>query len=281
MVRSNAKSYNRYEKARILGARALQISYGAPVLISTDQTEPILVAAEEYDAGVLPFVIRRNGRDKSKEQPTGQTADSGSLAIDEIYRSSVGHIDVWMFRLSKDSSDQTYERIKLEHNPRAETAAILWNTELKLNEFLHVFKQHADLLKELFPLRVSKLKKTDRVSNLDPKAIEDWVEAILIGSEMSIDFESVVEGVEMIELTAATSGFILFWAAQPFPEVNTDDGYRVRFEFPVTAVDSTTVARVFEACAPRNIQDHLGTEPIHTIKSKVTDNSTANDNVIN
>jgi len=50
--------YNRYEKARILGARALQVSYGAPVLIDTDQTEPILVAAEEYD-GALPFTVRR------------------------------------------------------------------------------------------------------------------------------------------------------------------------------------------------------------------------------
>lgn len=51
---------NRYEKARILGARALQIAYGAPVLIDTDQTEPILIAAEEYDADVLPFTVRRN-----------------------------------------------------------------------------------------------------------------------------------------------------------------------------------------------------------------------------
>ncbi|PSQ42023.1 DNA-directed RNA polymerase subunit K [Halobacteriales archaeon SW_5_68_122] len=50
---------NRYEKARILGARALQVSYGAPVLVDTDQTEPILVAAEEYDAEVLPFTVRR------------------------------------------------------------------------------------------------------------------------------------------------------------------------------------------------------------------------------
>jgi DNA-directed RNA polymerase subunit K len=50
---------NRYEKARILGARALQVSYGAPVLIDTDQTEPILVAAEEYDANALPFTVRR------------------------------------------------------------------------------------------------------------------------------------------------------------------------------------------------------------------------------
>jgi DNA-directed RNA polymerase subunit K len=51
--------HNRYEKARIIGARALQVSYGAPVLIDTDRTEPILIAAEEYDANVLPFTVHR------------------------------------------------------------------------------------------------------------------------------------------------------------------------------------------------------------------------------
>jgi DNA-directed RNA polymerase subunit K len=50
---------NRYEKARIIGARALQVAYGAPVLVETDQTQPILIAAEEFDAGVLPFTVRR------------------------------------------------------------------------------------------------------------------------------------------------------------------------------------------------------------------------------
>ena len=54
--------FNRYEKARILGARALQVSYGAPVLIETDRSEPILIAAEEYDAGVLPFTVHRGDR---------------------------------------------------------------------------------------------------------------------------------------------------------------------------------------------------------------------------
>ena len=58
---SGQTQYNRYEKARILGARALQVSYGAPVLVDTDQSEPILVAAEEYDAGVLPFTVKREG----------------------------------------------------------------------------------------------------------------------------------------------------------------------------------------------------------------------------
>ncbi len=53
------RHHNRYEKARILGARALQVSYGAPVLIDTDQTQPILIAAEEYDAGALPFTVNR------------------------------------------------------------------------------------------------------------------------------------------------------------------------------------------------------------------------------
>ncbi len=50
---------NRYEKARIIGARALQVAYGAPVLIDTDQTQPILIAAQEFDTGVLPFTVRR------------------------------------------------------------------------------------------------------------------------------------------------------------------------------------------------------------------------------
>ena len=56
------QEHNRYEKARIIGARALQVSYGAPVLVETEQSEPILVAAEEYDAGVLPFTVRREAQ---------------------------------------------------------------------------------------------------------------------------------------------------------------------------------------------------------------------------
>ncbi|PSP86923.1 DNA-directed RNA polymerase subunit K [Halobacteriales archaeon QS_4_69_34] len=54
--------HSRYEKARIIGARALQIAYGAPLLVETSTTEPILIAAEEYDADVLPFTIRRDDR---------------------------------------------------------------------------------------------------------------------------------------------------------------------------------------------------------------------------
>ncbi|PSQ06404.1 DNA-directed RNA polymerase subunit K [Halobacteriales archaeon QS_6_71_20] len=59
---SGTLRYNRYEKARILGARALQLAYGAPVLVDSEQSEPILIAAEEYDEGVLPFTVRREGQ---------------------------------------------------------------------------------------------------------------------------------------------------------------------------------------------------------------------------
>jgi DNA-directed RNA polymerase subunit K len=51
---------NKYEKARIIGARALQIYAGAPPLIkvSPDQT-PLQIAMEEFEKGVLPIVVIR------------------------------------------------------------------------------------------------------------------------------------------------------------------------------------------------------------------------------
>jgi len=51
----------RFEKARIVGARALQISMGAPVLIEISESflSPIDIALEELDSGILPITIRR------------------------------------------------------------------------------------------------------------------------------------------------------------------------------------------------------------------------------
>lgn len=51
--------FTRYEKARIIGARALQISMGAPVLIETDKKEPIDIAMEELEKGVIPITVKR------------------------------------------------------------------------------------------------------------------------------------------------------------------------------------------------------------------------------
>ena len=51
----------RFERARIVGARALQISMGAPILIETSKnlSNPIDTALKELETGILPITIRR------------------------------------------------------------------------------------------------------------------------------------------------------------------------------------------------------------------------------
>lgn len=53
--------YTRFEKARIIGARGLQISMGAPVLIEVpkDMIDPIDIATLEFDKGLLPITVKR------------------------------------------------------------------------------------------------------------------------------------------------------------------------------------------------------------------------------
>ena len=51
--------YTRFEKARIIGARALQIARGAPVSIKTDAKDPIKIAEQEFEQGVIPIDIKK------------------------------------------------------------------------------------------------------------------------------------------------------------------------------------------------------------------------------
>ena len=53
--------YSRFERARIIGARALQITLGAPVLIDLpdDIIDPLLIATQEYDNKLIPITVRR------------------------------------------------------------------------------------------------------------------------------------------------------------------------------------------------------------------------------
>lgn len=57
--------YTRFERARIIGARALQIAMGAPILIPADNLfSPVRVAVAEYDAGVIPITVHRQAKAK-------------------------------------------------------------------------------------------------------------------------------------------------------------------------------------------------------------------------
>ena len=56
-----ADEYTRFERARILGARALQVSLGAPILIDVPPTlvDPVEIAEREFAAGRIPITVRR------------------------------------------------------------------------------------------------------------------------------------------------------------------------------------------------------------------------------
>ena len=56
----------KYEMARMIGARALQISMGAPFLIKLEEEDlkklrynPVEIAKLEFEKGVMPIVIKR------------------------------------------------------------------------------------------------------------------------------------------------------------------------------------------------------------------------------
>ena len=51
--------YTRYEIARIISARALQIAQGAPILVNLPKktTDPFEIARMEWNDGVIPIDI--------------------------------------------------------------------------------------------------------------------------------------------------------------------------------------------------------------------------------
>ena len=61
------KKYTRFEKARVIGARAIQIELGAPVLIDVpeDVSDPIDIAGMEFEEEAIPMTIVRR-------MPTGE-----------------------------------------------------------------------------------------------------------------------------------------------------------------------------------------------------------------
>lgn len=58
--------HNKFEKARIIGARALQISEGAPLLVKLSEKEleelnynPLEIAKLEYSKKLIPMEVER------------------------------------------------------------------------------------------------------------------------------------------------------------------------------------------------------------------------------
>lgn len=89
MIEQLENQFTRYEVARILGARALQIAMDAPLLLKISEKEleeinynPIEIAKRELSAGVLPITVNRP-LPKKKEAKIKKLSQE---EIDEIKR---------------------------------------------------------------------------------------------------------------------------------------------------------------------------------------------------
>ena len=58
--RTTTPYMTKYERARVLGTRALQISMNAPVLVDLEgETDPLQIAIKELSQKKIPLIVRR------------------------------------------------------------------------------------------------------------------------------------------------------------------------------------------------------------------------------
>lgn len=69
------QEFSKYERARIIGARGLQIAMDAPILMKLSEKEldslnydPLRIAEKELDSGVLPITVNRPLPNKKEEK---------------------------------------------------------------------------------------------------------------------------------------------------------------------------------------------------------------------
>ena len=84
--RKTSKYMTKYERSRILGTRALQISMNAPVMVVLEgETDPLEIAMKELRERKIPFTIRRY-------LPDGSYEDWGvdELIVEDSWKRQVG-----------------------------------------------------------------------------------------------------------------------------------------------------------------------------------------------
>ncbi|KAL7673806.1 hypothetical protein ACOME3_000086 [Neoechinorhynchus agilis] len=76
--RTTMARLTKYERARLLGARALQISMSCPIMIDLDgETSPLEIAKRELKERKLPMIVRRYMPDGSYEDWLPSELDIG------------------------------------------------------------------------------------------------------------------------------------------------------------------------------------------------------------
>jgi len=66
MAEEEKVEFTKYERARMLGSRALQIAMGAPFLVKLEEKDlkkikfnPIEIAKLEFEKGIIPITVKR------------------------------------------------------------------------------------------------------------------------------------------------------------------------------------------------------------------------------
>jgi DNA-directed RNA polymerase subunit K len=74
-MKQKLEEYTRYEIARILGARSLQLAMDAPILLKLTKEEidelnydVLRIAEKEFESGVLPITVKRPFPKKSEKE---------------------------------------------------------------------------------------------------------------------------------------------------------------------------------------------------------------------
>jgi len=80
------EEYTKYEHARIIGARALQISMGAPFLIKLNDEElkkmgynVIEIAKREFKQGLIPMIVKKPLPGSLRKESTAKPFDQTKL----------------------------------------------------------------------------------------------------------------------------------------------------------------------------------------------------------
>lgn len=80
------EEYTKYEQARIIGARALQISMGAPILVKLNDGDlkrmgynPVEIAKLEFKHGIIPISVKRPFPGTMKKDTSAKPFDQTKL----------------------------------------------------------------------------------------------------------------------------------------------------------------------------------------------------------
>lgn len=119
MEEQKQEHFTKYEIARVIGARALQIAMDAPLLIKTSEEtlksikyDPIKIAELEFQAGILPIAIQRPLPRKKKEKLAAvkeeKISDEELLAKEqEVEKEIVENLEEYSLTQEEEESTDT------------------------------------------------------------------------------------------------------------------------------------------------------------------------------